>query len=170
MERTLVGSFGFCPNFDLLPCGVEALGADLQVDAGFIDGLERVLERKVAVFQDLQPLVELLERLLVGQVLAHGSTSSTRAPRRPDPRRMRTLRSTPVAAAERITSPDAAPGRMLQPRAAPPTWAPRAPRPRSAFGTRRRRPGRPRCGRRYGRARSPPGASNRGSRAPRAHC
>src|SRR5437016_13891525 len=121
MGRTLVASFGFRPNFDLLPCGVEALGADLQVDAGFIDGLERVLERKVAVFQDLQPLVELLERLLVGQVLAHGSTSSTRAPRRPDPRRMRTLRSTHVASAERITSPDAASCVMLYPLAHTPS-------------------------------------------------
>src|SRR5207253_10575214 len=85
------------------------------------DGLQRVFEGKVAVLEQLQLLVELLERLFVGELLAHVSTSSTLAPIRPDASRMRTRRLTFVAAAERMTVPDSASSVMLQPRARTPS-------------------------------------------------
>src|SRR4029077_2782371 len=100
-------------DLDLLSGRLEAFGADLQVDPRLVHGFECVLEREVAVLEELQLLVQLLQGLLVCQVLVHGSTSSTRAPTRPVARRMRTLRSMAVSAAERMTTPDSASCVML---------------------------------------------------------
>src|SRR2546425_610657 len=111
--RRLLRRFGLPADLDLLAGGFQPFGADLQVDARLIDGFQRVFEGKVAVLQQLQLLVELLERLFVGELLAHGSTSSTLAPRRPDASRMRTRRLILVAAAERMTVPDSASSVML---------------------------------------------------------
>src|SRR5437879_2984960 len=104
---------GFGADLDLLAGSLEAFGADLQIDPGLFDRLEGVLESEVAVFQELQLLVQLLQRLLVCQLFVHGSTSSTRAPTRPVASRMRSLRSTAVSAAERMTTPDSASWVML---------------------------------------------------------
>src|SRR6266852_4454254 len=105
--------FGFSADLDLFSGSIQALRADLEVDARLVDRLQRIFQREVAVLQDLQLLVELLERLLVRQVLAHDSTSSTRAPSLPEPRRIRIRRSTAVPAAERTTAPDSASCVML---------------------------------------------------------
>src|SRR6266576_432193 len=104
---------GFGADLDLLAGRLEALGADLQVDPGLFDRLEGVLQSEVAVFQEFQLLVLLLQGLLVCQLFVHGSTSSTRAPTRPVASRMRSLRSTAVSAAERMTTPDSASWVML---------------------------------------------------------
>src|SRR6266852_3368714 len=96
---------GFGADLDLLAGRLEAFGADLQIDPCLVDGLERVFQRQVTVLEHFQLLVQLLQRLLVRQLLAHGSTCSTRAPRRPVASRMRSLRSTAVSAAERTTCP-----------------------------------------------------------------
>src|SRR5437764_10707004 len=106
-------SLGLPSDLDLLAGGFEPFGADLQDDAGFVDGFQRILDRQVPVLEQLQLLVKLFERLFVGQILAHGSTSSTRAPRCPDDRRMRTRRLTLVPPAVRITLPDSASSVML---------------------------------------------------------
>src|SRR5216684_1132730 len=95
----------FGTDFDLLAGRLQALRADLEIDAGLVDGLERVLERQVAILQNLELLIQLLQRLLVGQLIVHGSTFSTRAPRCPVASRMRSLRSTAVSAVERTTCP-----------------------------------------------------------------
>jgi CRP-like cAMP-binding protein len=101
-------------DLDLLAGGLESLGADLQVDARVVNRLQRGLQRQVAVLQQLELLVELLERLLVGEVrLAQGSTSSTRAPIWPAPRRILTRRSTRASLAERSTDPVSASCVML---------------------------------------------------------
>src|SRR5690242_472044 len=92
----------------VLPCAVQALGADAQVNARLVDRVQRVVEGEVAVLEKLQLLVELVEGLLVREVLAHFSTSSTRAPSRPLPRWMRTARPLAVSPADRITAPDSA--------------------------------------------------------------
>src|SRR5713226_8814567 len=102
--RRLAG-FGFGADLDLLAGRLQALGADLEVNARLVDRLQRVLQRQVAVLQELQLLIELFQRLLIRQLLAHGSTCSTRAPSRPVASRMRTLRSTAVSAADLTTRP-----------------------------------------------------------------
>src|SRR6266550_6538945 len=112
-EETFLYVFWFSSDLDLLACCVESLGADLQVDARLVHRLQRAFEREVAVLQQLELLIQLFERLLVGQVLAHRSTSSTFAPIRPEPRRIRTRLPAAVAAADRITAPDSASCVML---------------------------------------------------------
>src|SRR2546421_5561597 len=104
--RQLLSSFGLASDLDLFARRVETFGADLQIDARLVHGLQRVLQREVAVLEQLQLLVQLLERLFIGKVLAHRSTSSTRAPRRPEPSRIRTRLPASVEVAERITAPD----------------------------------------------------------------
>src|SRR6266851_9016818 len=99
---------GLGADLDLLAGRLEALGTDLQIETRLVDRLQRILERQVAVLQKLQLLVELLQRLLVRQLLAHPSTCSTRAPSRPVANRMRSLRSTAVSVADRTTRPDSA--------------------------------------------------------------
>src|SRR5882672_7792065 len=103
----------FGPDFDLLACDFQTLRAHLQVDSRLINRCKGILEGKVAIFEELELLVQLLERLLVGQLLAHDSTSSTRAPRRPAPSLMRTRRSTAVSFDVRSTAPDSASCVML---------------------------------------------------------
>src|SRR4029077_13321650 len=107
---------GFGPDLDLLAGRLEALGADLQIDPRLIDRLQRILQRQVAVLQKLQLLIQPFQRLLICQLLAHGSTCSTRAARRPVASRMRSLRSTAGSDATRTTAPDSASCVMLYPR------------------------------------------------------
>src|SRR5262252_5394028 len=101
------------PDLDFLARGLEALGADSEVDARIVHRLQGVLEREIAVLQQLQLLVELRERLLVGEVLGHGSTSSTRAASRPAASLMRSPRPLDVPLAARRTAPDSASCVML---------------------------------------------------------
>src|SRR5215831_14537015 len=101
------------PDLDLLARRVEALGADPQVDARIVHRLQGVLERKVAVLQQFQLLIEPRERLLVGEVFGHGSTSSTRAASRPAASLMRSRRPLDVPLAARRTAPDSASCVML---------------------------------------------------------
>src|SRR5947209_1939322 len=107
---------GFGADLDLLAGSLQALGADLQVHTRLVDRLQRILERKVAVLEKLQLLVEPFERLLVRQLLAHVSTCSTRAASRPVASRMRSLRSTVVSEADLTTAPESASCVMLYPR------------------------------------------------------
>src|SRR5260370_9484432 len=93
------------PDLDLLARHLEPVRADLEIDPSLVDRLERVLEAELPVFEELELLVQLLERLLVGQVLAHDSTSSIFAPTRPVPSRIPTRRSTAVASAIPRTAP-----------------------------------------------------------------
>src|SRR5436305_11592992 len=79
--RVLLRRLGLPANFDLLARGLEPLGADLQVDPRLVDGFQSVFEREVPVLEQFELLVELIEGLFVGDVLAHVSTSSTFAPR-----------------------------------------------------------------------------------------
>src|SRR5258708_22901766 len=114
LQEALLGiDFRLCPDLDLLPCYFEPVRADLEIDPSLVDRLQRILPAALPVFEELELLVQLLERLLVGQVLAQESTSSIFAPRRPVPRRIRTLRSTPVASAVRTTAPVSAPSGRL---------------------------------------------------------
>src|SRR2546427_8862623 len=96
----------FRAHLDFLSRRFQALRADLQVDAGLVDRLQRVLQREVAVLEELQLLVQLGQRLLVRKVLAHGSTSSTRAPNRPEARLMRTRPPLLTADAAVTTAPE----------------------------------------------------------------
>src|SRR5260370_21196047 len=96
---------GFGADLDLLARGLQAFGADLQINPRLVDRLQRIFERQVAILQKLQLLIELLQRLLIRQLLAHGSTSSTRAPTRPVASRMPSLRFTDVSAAHRTPRP-----------------------------------------------------------------
>src|SRR5260370_11824638 len=104
---------GFGADLDLLARGLQAFGADLQINPRLVDRLQRIFERQVAILQELQLLIELFQRLLVRQLFAHGSTCSTRAPSPPVASRMRTLRSTAVSAIERTTCPVSASMVML---------------------------------------------------------
>src|SRR5260370_11803661 len=97
---------GFGADLDLLARGLQAFGADLQINPRLVDRLQRIFERQVAILQKLQLLIELLQRLLIRQLLAHGSTSSTPAPTRPGASRIRSFRFTDLSPADRTTRPD----------------------------------------------------------------
>src|ERR1700737_2553342 len=110
-ERALFAWFG--ADLDLLARGLQALGADLQIHPRLVDSLQGILEGKLAVLEQFQLFVQLFQRLFVRQLLAHGSTRSTRAPRRPVASRIRSLRSTAVSEAARTTAPVSASWVML---------------------------------------------------------
>src|SRR5207248_1804602 len=84
----------------------EPRSASAQATA---DTTVRVLRRdrlQAIVHEHLELVVELLERLLVGEAVAHGSTSSTRAPSLPLATRMLSRRPGAVDDAARTTAPD----------------------------------------------------------------
>src|SRR5260370_7256499 len=76
---------GFGADLDLLARGLQAFGADLQINPRLVDRLQRIFERQVAILPKLQLLIELLQRFLIRKLLPHGSTSPTPAPPRPLP-------------------------------------------------------------------------------------